>query len=81
MKRGFFMLAALSVLAFPFLGKAALLEGSSKVAGASVFLGDQTLWLSQAEENGNDPATDDGEDLRDGDSDSNSNDDSDKDDG
>ena len=39
------------------------------------------MQLSENGENEDDPATDDGEDLRDGDSDSNSNDDSDKDNG
>ncbi len=43
--------------------------------------GEIRMQLSESGNNEDDPATDDGEDLRDGDSDSNSNDDSDRDDG
>jgi hypothetical protein len=71
MKTVIFCLMLLLFLGFPISGKTAILQNNAALR----------MQLSENGKNEDDPATDDGEDLRDGDSDSNSNDDSDKDDG
>ena len=83
MKTIIFCLMMLFLFAFPISGKTAVLENSRDfwVKSSSIADTEIKMQLSENGKNEDDPATDDGEDLRDGDSDSNSNDDSDKDDG
>ena len=69
------------LLAFPVSGKTAVMENHKAGESQEIVVGEIRLQLSENGNNEEDPATDDGEDLRDGDSDSDSNDDSDKDDG
>jgi len=83
MKTVIFCLMTLLLLGVPISGKATILENNAalRVKSSSMSDGVSKIQLSENGKNEDDPATDDGEDLRDGDSDSNSNDDSDKDDG
>lgn len=83
MKAVIFCLMLLLLFAFPISGKTAVLKinGAFWVKSSSIADKEIETRLSENGKNEDDPATDDGEDLRDGDSDSNSNDDSDKDDG
>ena len=81
MKTAIFCLMILLLFAFPISGKAANLKNNTGVKSPSMVHKEIKMQLSENGENEDDPATDDGEDLRDGDSDSNSNDDSDKDNG
>ncbi len=80
MKAAIFYLMIL-LFAFPISGKAAILNNYTGVQNPSMVHKEIRMQLSENGKNEDDPATDDGEDLRDGDSDSNSNDDSDKDNG
>jgi hypothetical protein len=83
MKTLIFFLAGLFFLTSPIVGKTTILSNNSPVWFKSQCTADKEIkmMLSENGKNEDDPATDDGEDLRDGDSDSNSNDDSDKDNG
>ena len=83
MKTFMFCLMMLLFLGFPIPGKAAILQNNAalRVKSPGICDGESRMQLSENGKNEDDPATDDGEDLRDGDSDSNSNDDSDKDNG
>jgi len=83
MKTVLFCMILSLLFAFPISGKTAILKNNMALMVKSPNITDKEIRM-QFSENGNnedDPATDDGEDLRDGDSDSNSNDDSDKDNG
>jgi hypothetical protein len=71
----------LMMFAFPISGKTAILGNHVGGKSQNTVAGELQMQLCQNSNNEDDSATDDGEDLRDGDSDSNSNDDSDKDDG
>ena len=70
-------------LGFPISGKTAILQNNAalRVKSPSICDGENRIQLSENGKTEDDSATDDGEDLRDGDSNSNSNDDSDKDNG
>jgi hypothetical protein len=81
MRTAIFCLTILLLFAFPISGKTAILKINTGVISPSMVHKEIKMRLSEKGENEDDPATDDGEDLRDGDSDSNSNDDSDKDNG
>ena len=81
MKATVFCWMLLLLLAFPVSGKAAVLKNSVWVENPGLYDREIGLQLSENGKTEDDPSTDDGEDLRDGDSDSNSNLDSDKDDG
>ena len=81
MKTFMFCLMMLLVLGFPISGRTAILKKNTGDKSPSIVDTEIKMQLSESGKNEDDPATDDGEDLRDGDSDSNSNDDSDKDDG
>jgi len=81
MKTAFFCWVMLLLFAFPISGKTAILESSARVESSSIIGQANSMQMTENGKNEDDPATDDGEDLRDGDSDSNSNNDSDKDDG
>jgi hypothetical protein len=81
MKTVIFCLMMLLLFAFPISGKTAILKYDTGVKSSGIADKESRMQLSEKGKNEDDPATDDGEDLRDGDSDSNSNDDSDKDDG
>jgi len=81
MKTVILCLMMLFLFAFPISGKTAVLKNDTGVKSAAVVDREIKMKLSENGKNEDDPATDDGEDLRDGDSDSNSNDDSDKDNG
>ena len=69
------------LLVFPVSGKTAVMENHRAGESQEIVAGEIRLRLSENGTNEEDPATDDGEDLRDGDSDSDSDADSDKDDG
>ena len=69
------------VLGLPISGKTAILKNNTGDKSPTIADTEIKMHLSGNGKNEDDPATDDGEDIRDGDSDSNSNDDSDKDDG
>jgi hypothetical protein len=71
----------LMMFAFPISGKTAFLGNHEGGKCLNPVTGELQIKLCGNGSNEDDPATDDGEDLRNGDSDSNSNDDSDKDDG
>jgi len=71
----------LMMFAVPISGKAAILGNHMAGKSQNPVAGELQVQLCQNSNNEDDPATDDGEDQRDGDSDSNSNDDSDKDNG
>jgi len=83
MKTVIFCLMMLLFLGFPISGETAILQNNEalRVKIPGICDRESRMQLSESGKNEDDPATDDGEDLRDGDSDSNSNDDSDKDDG
>jgi hypothetical protein len=81
MKATAFCWMVLLLLAFPVSGKGAVLKNSVWVGNPGLYDREIGLQLSENGKTEDDPSTDDGEDLRDGDSDSNSNLDSDKDDG
>ena len=81
MKATVFCWMVLWLLAFPVSGKAMVLKNSVWVENPGLYDREISLQLSENGKTEDDPSTDDGEDLRDGDSDSNSNLDSDKDDG
>ena len=82
MKTIFFCMI-MSLFVFPISGKTAVLNNNMALSVKSPNIKDQKnkIQFSENGKNEDDPSTDDGEDLRDGDSDSNSNDDSDKDNG
>jgi len=79
MKTVIFCSLILFVFAVP--GKTAISENYMGGKSLKCVTGKIQVQLCENSNNEDDPATDDGEDLRDGDSDSNSNDDSDTDDG
>ena len=81
MRTAIFCLTILLLFAFPISGKTAILKDNTGVKSPGTYDKGIRMQLSENGKNEDDPATDDGEDLRDGDSDSNSNDDSDKDNG
>ncbi len=81
MARFFSWMVLLLVITFPISGEAGIGKDGSGIRESGFLAGDGKIRLAKEGEYEDDPATDDGEDLRDGDSDSNSNDDSDRDDG
>ncbi len=83
MKTFMLCLMMLLFLSLPISGKAATMQNNAvfQVKIPGIHDRESRMQLSENGQNEDDPATDDGEDLRDGDSDSNSNDDSDKDNG
>ena len=81
MKTAIFCQMVLLLFAFPISGKTAIFENNAGVKNPSRVGSEIRIKLTENGKNGDDPATDDGEDLRDGDSDSNSDEDSDKDNG
>jgi len=81
MKTFMFCLMMLLVLGFPISGRTSILGNNTGDKSPTIVDTEIKMQLSENGKNEDDSATDDGEDLRDGDSDSNSNDDSDKDDG
>ena len=74
-------LMILLLFVFPISGKTAVFKKYTVDQNTGAVDSKIKMQLSENGKAEDDPATDDGEDLRDGDSDSNSNDDSDKDDG
>ncbi len=81
MKKIYFCVIITLLLAFPISGMTSVLKNDVRVKGTSIADRGMTVQLTENAQSEDDPATDDGEDLRDGDSDSNSNEDSDKDNG
>lgn len=80
MKTPIFYLVML-LFAFPISGMAGVSNNNTGVKNPSMVQKEIRIQLCENGKDEDDPATDDGEDLRDGDSDSNSNLDSDKDNG